>query len=80
MLLLCMLHFIIEQAVALGRGNLYLVNHVNFVQYNTILTYEKALVFFYDNATVGAVTYVTKFLENHSSNSVTNNFNSTFRF
>ena len=79
MLLLCMLHLITELAVALGRGNPYFLNHGTFVQYNTIFTYEKAFVFFNDNATVGGVTYVTRFLENHSPN-VAYNFNSTLRF
>ena len=53
-------------------------NRGPFVQWNTILTYEKAFnFFFYDHATLADVTYVSKFLEKHSPNNVTNNFNST---
>ena len=70
-----MLHFITELAIALRRGNLYLSNHSNFAQYNTILNYERAFNFFYNNAILGAVMYVTKLLENHSRNNVSNNQN-----
>ena len=53
--MLCMLDFITELAVALRRGNLYPLNHGNFDKYNTILTYEKAIIFFcHDNATLHA--------------------------
>ena len=62
MLLLYILHFIAELAIAL-RGDLYLLTHGNIVQYNTVLTYEKTFSFFFhDNATLDAVTYVTEFL------------------
>ena len=36
--------------------------------------------FFHDIAFLCAVSYVTKLLENHSSDNVTNNFNSTLSF
>ena len=77
-----MLHFITELATALRRGDLYLLNHGNFVQNNTILTYKKAFKFFHNNATLDAVMYVTKFQENHSPNNVTKNFiaNGNFNF
>ena len=79
MLLLCMLHFIMELAFALRRGNLYLLNHGNFVQYNTILNYKKNFTFFH-SVTLGAVTFVTKFLENHSPRKITNNLTFTLIF
>ena len=41
-----MLHFVMELDVQLRWGNLYILNHGNFVQYNTILTYEKAFKLF----------------------------------
>ena len=76
-----MLYFITELDVMLGWGKLYILNHGNFVQHNTIRTYEKRLSnFFHNNASLGVVSYVTKLLENHFPNNVTNNINSTLGF
>ena len=47
----------------------------------TLFLFAKRLSkFFPDNATVGAVTDVTKCPENHSKFNITRNFNSTLRF
>ena len=46
----------------------------------TIFLRKGFQIFFNDNATLGPVTYVTKFLENDSLDNVTNNFHSTLNF
>ena len=62
-MLYSMLHFITE-LVLLFSTTLFLPT-------------KRLSIFFHDNVTLGAVTYVTKFLENHSPNNVTNCFIST---
>ena len=63
------------------KRELYVLNHGNFGQCNSILTLRKGFqIVFHDNATLSAASYITKFLENHPSNNITNNIKFTLRF